>query len=99
MKADWKLPGDDVKRAAYYVSFGPHGARTPGEGNKIFFGVAICIGIAGVLQVVINMMAKSMVLRLMLLRLLSAPPAPRTITSEWQKASNERALEQKIFSC
>ncbi|KAF8998062.1 cytochrome c oxidase subunit IV [Hymenopellis radicata] len=63
MKADWKLLGDDVKRAAYYVSFGPHGARTPvsppGEGKKIFFGVAICIGIAGVLQVAINMMGSN----------------------------------------
>ncbi|KAH7907964.1 COX4, subunit IV of cytochrome c oxidase [Hygrophoropsis aurantiaca] len=84
-KKDWKTLSIDEKKAAYYVAFGPHGPRAPvsppGEGIKVFFGTMGLIGVAGILFMVSRAMA---------------PPPPKTITKEWEEASNERALEQKM---
>jgi len=84
-KKDWRTLSIDEKKAAYYVAFGPHGPRAPvsppGEGFKIFLGVMALVGIAGVLSLTISAFA---------------PPPPRTLTKEWQEASNQRAIEQKM---
>ncbi|KAH7924753.1 COX4, subunit IV of cytochrome c oxidase [Leucogyrophana mollusca] len=84
-KKDWKSLSIDEKKAAYYVAFGPHGPRAPvsppGEGLKVFIGTMGLIGIAGL----VYMGARSL-----------APPPPKTITREWEEASNERAREQKM---
>ncbi|KAF8906441.1 cytochrome c oxidase subunit IV [Mucidula mucida] len=81
----WKDLSIDDKKAAYYVSFGPHGARTPvskpGDGLKVFGGVLVTLSVSAVLFFGVRAMA---------------PEAPRTINKEWQEASNQRALDQKM---
>ncbi|PSS31087.1 hypothetical protein EW026_g2893 [Hermanssonia centrifuga] len=83
-KKDWKTLSLDEKKAAYYVAFGPHGPRAPihppGTGYKIALGVAGLIAASGAIFLAVRS---------------RAPPPPRTITKEWEEASNERALEQK----
>ncbi|KAG8931526.1 Cytochrome c oxidase subunit 5A [Tulasnella sp. 419] len=83
-KRDWKTLSIDEKKAAYYVSFGPHGPRAPidppGSGIKVFLGTLGLVGVSGIL--------------FLTLRAYAAPP-PRTLTKEWQEASNEKALEEK----
>ncbi|KAI0723794.1 cytochrome c oxidase subunit IV-domain-containing protein [Cerioporus squamosus] len=83
-KKDWKTLSIDEKKAAYYVAFGPHGPRAPvnppGTLPKVFAGVAACIAATAVIFFSIRA---------------SAPAPPRTLTKEWEEASNERALEQK----
>ncbi|KAG8217996.1 COX4, subunit IV of cytochrome c oxidase [Butyriboletus roseoflavus] len=84
-KQDWKSLSVDEKKAAYYVAFGPHGPRTPvsqpGDGLKVTLYTMGLIGVAGLISWAVHA---------------RAPPPPRTITREWQEASNERALEQKM---
>ncbi|KAH7889135.1 COX4, subunit IV of cytochrome c oxidase [Phlebopus sp. FC_14] len=84
-KKDWKLLSVDEKKAAYYVAFGPHGPRAPvsppGQGVKVFLAVCGLVGLTGVLSMTIRSFA---------------PPPPKTITREWEEASNERALGQKL---
>jgi cytochrome c oxidase subunit 4 len=75
-----------VKRAplsltfsVYWIAFGPHGPRaeTPkGEGWKVF---------TKVMQLVVASLILFAVTRLF------AKPPPRTMTKEWQEASNEYA--------
>ncbi|KAM5538097.1 hypothetical protein V8D89_008294 [Ganoderma adspersum] len=84
-KKDWKSLSIDEKKAAYYVAFGPHGPRAPvsppGTTPKVIGGVAAAIGAATALYLVIRA---------------NGPTPPRTITKEWEQASNERAAEQKL---
>ncbi|KAG1831870.1 COX4, subunit IV of cytochrome c oxidase [Suillus variegatus] len=83
-KKDWKTLSLDEKKAAYYVAFGPHGPRAPvsppGQGFKVFLGTMGLVGVAGLLTLAIRS---------------QSPPPPKTITREWEEASNQRALEQK----
>jgi len=83
-KKDWKQLSIDEKKAAYYVSFGPHGPRTPvnppGTAVKVIFGLTTCIGVAA--------------LMFYGFRHIAGPP-PKTMTKEWQEATNERMKEQK----
>jgi len=82
---DWKTLSVDEKKAAYYVAFGPHGPRAPtsapGEGLKVLFGTVGLVGLAGVVFFVVQHFA---------------PPPPKTLTKEWQEASNERAKEMNL---
>ncbi|KIJ92863.1 hypothetical protein K443DRAFT_685014 [Laccaria amethystina LaAM-08-1] len=84
-KKDWKELSLDEKKAAYYVAFGPHGPRTPtsqpGDNFKILLSTFALVGVAGVLFYTLKQFA--------------APP-PKTLTKEWEEASNERALEMKL---
>jgi hypothetical protein len=64
--------------AAYYIAFGPHGPRRPpppGEGRQVFFISAGCIAAAFTLFAFTRMFAN--------------PVRPRTMTKEWQEASEE----------
>ncbi|KAG8995524.1 Cytochrome c oxidase subunit 5A [Tulasnella sp. 427] len=83
-KRDWKTLSLDEKKAAYYISFGPHGPRKPvdepGTGLKVFGLTIAIVGAAGVAFAAIR---------------LFGGPAPRTMTKEWQEASNELAHEEK----
>lgn len=85
MKRDWKELSLDEKKASYYVAFGPHGPRAPiskpGDNLKIFACVAALVGVTGVISALIRA---------------GAPEAPKTMSKEWQEATNERALEQKM---
>ncbi|EEQ33999.1 Cytochrome c oxidase subunit 5B, mitochondrial [Microsporum canis] len=84
MKVDWKEMTLQEKRAAYWIAFGPHGPRaeTPkGEGAKIFIQVMKYVVIsAGLFYAT---------------RLLAGAP-PKTMTKEWQEATNEYARKEKL---
>lgn len=77
MKVDWKEMTWTEKKAAYWISFGPHGPRAlppPGEGKLVFLYTMYGIGISFVIFVIIRMFAG---------------PAPSTMTKEYQEASEE----------
>jgi len=82
---DWKELSLDEKKAAYYVAFGPHGPRTPssqpGDNFKIFGATAALVGVAGALFYAVQAFSQ---------------PPPKTMSKEWQEASNERAIEMKL---
>ncbi|KXN81271.1 Cytochrome c oxidase polypeptide 5, mitochondrial [Leucoagaricus sp. SymC.cos] len=84
-KKDWKELSTDEKKAAYYVAFGPHGPRAPssqpGDAFKILLYTSALVGVAGSL--------------FFALRGFATPP-PKTISKEWEEASNERAREMKL---
>ncbi|PGH18875.1 hypothetical protein AJ79_00291 [Helicocarpus griseus UAMH5409] len=84
MKVDWHEMTLQEKKAAYWIAFGPHGPRaeTPkGEGFKVFIQVLKYVAIsAGVFYAT---------------RLFAQPP-PRTMTKEWQEATNEYAKREKM---
>ncbi|CAG8503724.1 14997_t:CDS:2 [Dentiscutata heterogama] len=83
-KQDWNKLSIDDKRAAYYVSFGPHGPREPltgpGHTSKVF------IGVGGVLAASLG---------ILLFTKKAVPEHPRTLTKEWQEATNEKMRRQK----
>ncbi|EFE39324.1 hypothetical protein TRV_05994 [Trichophyton verrucosum HKI 0517] len=99
MKVDWKEMTLQEKRAdglfiplkcakginySYWIAFGPHGPRaeTPkGEGVKIFVQLMKYVVIsAGIFYAT---------------RLFAGSP-PKTMTKEWQEATNEYALKEKL---
>ncbi|GJJ12286.1 hypothetical protein Clacol_006527 [Clathrus columnatus] len=83
-KRDWKELTQEEKRAIYYVAYGPHGPRTPknppGTTMKVTLGTLGLLTVSGIVFTTI--------------RSRGGPP-PKTMTKEWQEASNERALAQK----
>jgi cytochrome c oxidase subunit 4 len=84
MKVDWHQMTVQEKKAAYYIAFGPHGprARPPkGEGFKIFLKVTQLTLASFAIFYAIHLFAK---------------PQPKTMSKEWQEASNEYALREKI---
>ncbi|KAL2865714.1 cytochrome c oxidase subunit IV family protein [Aspergillus lucknowensis] len=84
MKVDWHQMTVQEKKAAYWIAFGPHGPRaTPpkGEGFKIFIKVTQLTLVSIAVFYAIHLFAK---------------PQPKTMSKEWQEASNEYALREKI---
>ncbi|SPC64877.1 probable cytochrome-c oxidase chain V precursor [Ustilago sp. UG-2017b] len=83
-RKDWKELSIDEKKAAYFVSFGPHGPRKPitasGQGAKTLAGVAALLGVTTVVYY--------------LMRANGGAPV-KTMTKEWQEASNQIAIKQK----
>ncbi|KDN40260.1 COX4-domain-containing protein [Tilletiaria anomala UBC 951] len=84
-KKDWKELSIDEKKAAYFISFGPHGPRrpivNPGQSIRTFTAVSACILAAfGVFYG---------------LRQFANPNKPKTMTVEYQEAMTERAKEEK----
>ncbi|KAF2878300.1 cytochrome c oxidase subunit IV-domain-containing protein [Massariosphaeria phaeospora] len=83
MKVDWKEMTMQEKKAAYYIAFGPHGPRRPpppDEGRKVFFLSAALIA--------------GSVLVFAFVRLFANPVRPRTMTKEWQEATEEYFKKQ-----
>ncbi|KAI0034523.1 cytochrome c oxidase subunit IV family [Vararia minispora EC-137] len=84
-KKNWKELSLAEKKAAYYVNFGPHGPRKPvnppGTTMQVTAGVVGLLAVTGALWAVIRSFAD---------------PAPKTMTKEWQEASNERAKEMNL---
>ncbi|KAJ5894206.1 Cytochrome c oxidase polypeptide 5 [Penicillium taxi] len=84
MKVDWHQLTLQEKKAAYWIAFGPHGPRTEypkGEGLRVFFKTAQLTAAAVALFYGVHYFAK---------------PWPKTMTKEWQEASNEYALSENI---
>ncbi|WEW56363.1 Cytochrome c oxidase subunit 5B, mitochondrial [Emydomyces testavorans] len=84
MKVDWHEMTMQEKKAAYWIAFGPHGPRaeTPkGEGMRVFIQVAKYLLIAFGIFYTTRMFAG---------------PAPKTMTKEWQEATNEYARKEKL---
>jgi len=62
---------------AYWIAFGPHGPRTmppPGEGMKVFTYTMIGVGVSAVIFGIVRYFARG---------------TPRTMTKEYQEATNE----------
>ncbi|KAI8597296.1 COX4, subunit IV of cytochrome c oxidase, partial [Dissophora ornata] len=82
---DWTKMSLEQKKAAYWVAFGPHGARTPLTGPnhnlKVFVGTAGVVAAASGLFLWIRS---------------KGGEKPSTTTKEWQEASNEYARANKI---
>ncbi|KAF9427877.1 Cytochrome c oxidase subunit 5A [Podila epigama] len=82
---DWKAMTLEQKQAAYWVSFGPHGARTPLTGPnhalKVVGGTLAMLSISGVIFA--WMLSKR-------------GEQPITKTKAWQDATNEYARANKI---
>ncbi|KAK3835852.1 MAG: cytochrome c oxidase subunit IV [Linnemannia elongata] len=82
---DWSKMTVDQKKAAYWVAFGPHGARTPltgpGHAVKVVAGASAVVGVSGALFLWIRAKGNE---------------RPTTLTKEWQEASNEYARANKI---
>lgn len=84
-KKDWRGLSLDEKRAAYWVSFGPHGTRVPatkpGEPKNVLIGIVALIGATGLLWTAVRSQAGE---------------PPRTLNKQWEEASTEKAKEQKM---
>ncbi|KAI7901515.1 cytochrome c oxidase subunit IV [Cokeromyces recurvatus] len=82
-KGDWKSLSLDEKKAAYYIAFGAHGPREPltkpGHGMKVLAGVTGVLAASGVLFYLIR---------------LGAQETPKTVSREWQEATNEYLKSQ-----
>ncbi|KAI5283314.1 Cytochrome c oxidase subunit 5A [Ascosphaera aggregata] len=80
MRANWHELTLAEKKAAYWISFGPHGPRaeTPkGEGWKQLAEVAKYVAISGIIYFTIRQFANK--------------EQPKTMTKEWQEMTNEYA--------
>jgi cytochrome c oxidase subunit 4 len=92
---------------AYYVAFGPHGPRAPtsqpGDNLKIFLATMGLVGVATVLTLIVHK-SGGFYLRVFPTRhpyltiyvSFIAPPPPKTLTKEWEEATNVRAREMNI---
>jgi cytochrome c oxidase subunit 4 len=72
---------------AYWIAFGPHGPRAidpPGEGWRVAGLTTVLVGIGCVMMYLIHMQAK---------------PAPKTMSLEWQEASNEYLKVSRLMPC
>jgi hypothetical protein len=90
------------------VAFGPHGPRTPtslpGDGLKILLAVVGLLGASAVLHQVIRSFGTPFFLfvycaadvAVWLNLHSSGQPLPKSMSKEWQEATNERAIEQKL---
>jgi len=84
MKAPWTELTIQEKKAAYYIAFGPHGPRAeepPGEGWKVLRYTSYGIVVSLVLFYISHVLAR---------------PPPRTMSQEWQEASNEYLKRENI---
>ncbi|PWN44168.1 cytochrome c oxidase subunit IV [Ceraceosorus guamensis] len=83
-RRDWKELSLDEKKAAYYISFGPHGPRKPitqpGQAIKT------AAGVTGLIIATFGLFFG--------LRQFANPNQPKTMTKEYQEQSNELARQQ-----
>ncbi|KAF7118037.1 hypothetical protein CNMCM5793_007413 [Aspergillus hiratsukae] len=84
MKVDWHQMTLQEKKAAYWIAFGPHGPRAvppKGEGWRIFWKVTQLTLASFAVFYVIHLFSRKQ---------------PRTMSKEWQEASNEYARRENI---
>ncbi|KAJ2784116.1 cytochrome c oxidase [Coemansia javaensis] len=84
MKADWHKVSIEDKRAVFYATYGPHSRRRPrmqpGDNWKVLGGVVATVAVAFAISTAMR----------------SSIPKPRTMTKEWQEASNKYAKEHNM---
>ncbi|KAI1615345.1 cytochrome c oxidase subunit IV [Exophiala viscosa] len=83
MKVDWHEMTLQEKKAAWWIAFGPHGPRAadpPGEWTRVWLYTAVGVAISVALFMTIHAFAR---------------PPPRTMTKEWQEATNEYLKSEK----
>jgi len=83
-KEPWYTMTTEERKALYYINFGPHGPRAEKvkDGWQIVGGLVTCIVVSFGL--------------FWILRQYITPPPPRTMTREWQEATNRRLKELGI---
>ncbi|CRG83043.1 cytochrome c oxidase subunit IV [Talaromyces islandicus] len=84
MKVNWHEMTLQEKKAAYWIAFGAHGPRKEspkGEGWRILSKVTQLVAVSVAIFYTTRLFAGS---------------PPRTMTKEWQEASNEYALKEKM---
>ena len=88
---DWLMPC-----LVYFINFGPHGprARRRKDGWEIFGTVSACVAASFTIFWIIRQYR--MLPNRLLLKSLVTPPPPRTMTREWQEATNQRFKELGI---
>ncbi|KAI9144778.1 cytochrome c oxidase polypeptide V [Paraphysoderma sedebokerense] len=82
-KGDWKKLSVEEKKSLYYIAFGPHGPR---ERLEAGFQTKVALASVGVLAVSAGLFYWVRT---------ASQSTPRTISKEWQEASNELAKQQK----
>ncbi|KAF9032682.1 hypothetical protein BDZ89DRAFT_948091, partial [Hymenopellis radicata] len=95
----WKDLTIDEKKAAYYVSSGPHGARTPvsktSDGLKVLGGVLVSLSDSAALFFSIRAVGSSALPRPLLT--VRQPRKHLVLNKEWQEALNQQhAFDQKL---
>ena len=90
-------------KATYYVALGPHGPWTPvsppRKGPKVLLSTLSFVGVAALIAWGVHARGGCLCsARLVHVdwTLFVAPPPPKTLTREWQEASNGPAREQKL---
>jgi len=84
MKVDWREMTLQEKKAAWWIAFGPHGPRAedpPGEWAKIWLYTGVGVAVSAALFLSVHLFAK---------------PPPRTMTKEWQEATNEYLKSERV---
>ncbi|KAG5438181.1 hypothetical protein PCANB_003032 [Pneumocystis canis] len=84
-RGPWSELTMDEKKAVHFIAFGPYGSRSiihpPGFFKKVIIGTIGTIFISAILFYCIRSFAE---------------PPPKTMTKEWQEASNELLKTQKV---
>ncbi|CAO1628308.1 unnamed protein product [Jaminaea pallidilutea] len=84
-RKDWKDLSLDEKKAAYFVSFGPHGPRKPitqpGQGLRTLIATGGLVGLTFAIFYTMRTFAA---------------PAPKTMTKEYQEQMTEKAREENL---
>ncbi|KAJ8330646.1 Cytochrome c oxidase subunit 5B, mitochondrial [Batrachochytrium dendrobatidis] len=82
-KGDWKALTLEQKRAAYFIAYGPYGARTPADPVlriKVASWVVFFLATAGTLLATWE----------------SVKNKPKTFSKEWKEAEDALAIERKM---
>ncbi|RMZ91712.1 hypothetical protein DV736_g1039, partial [Chaetothyriales sp. CBS 134916] len=84
MKVDWHELTLQEKKAAWWIAFGPHGPRAedpPGEWSKVLLYSTVGVAISLAVFFGIHALAK---------------PPPKSMTKEWQEATNEYLKSENV---
>ncbi|KAI8100128.1 cytochrome c oxidase subunit IV [Halteromyces radiatus] len=82
-KKEWTALSKEEKAACYYVSFGPHGPRTPIQGEGHTFKVILGVGVVLTVSTIFFLIARA-----------KGQEVPPSMNKEWQEATNEYLKSQ-----
>ena len=97
---------DFMRLAAYYISYGPHGPRSPivpaNSGGKVILGSIACFGLAAGLFALARYNGKIALPHACSFAhyaFATAHETPKTMNKEWKEAQDEYARSQKMDPC